>query len=111
MNSKSSGGWLEGFFTGKGFYIVLFLCAAVIGVSAWMLAAGNGTMEEVVPVSNTENRRVETVVVPPKRAENEIIGEAIENVVQGLSDPAEEAPVEDTISEEAAPVNPTISGP
>ena len=34
MNSKSSGEWLETFFAGKGFYIVLFLCAAVIGVSA-----------------------------------------------------------------------------
>ncbi len=111
MNSKSSGGWLEAFFTGKGFYIVLFLCAAVIGVSAWMLAAGNGTMEEVVPVSNTENRRVETVIVPPKRENNEIIGEPIENVVQGLSDPTEEEPVEDTVSEEPAPVNPNYAWP
>ena len=32
MSSNSSGKKLEGFFTGKGFYIVLFLCAAVIGV-------------------------------------------------------------------------------
>ena len=32
MSSNSSGKRLEGFFTGKGFYIVLFLCAAVIGV-------------------------------------------------------------------------------
>ena len=31
MSSNSSGKRLEGFFTGKGFYIVLFLCAAVIG--------------------------------------------------------------------------------
>ena len=44
MSSKSSGKKLEGFFTGKGFYIVLFLCAAVIGVSAWMMADGNETM-------------------------------------------------------------------
>ena len=46
MSSNSSGKRLEGFFTGKGFYIVLFLCVAVIGVSAWMMAAGNGTMAE-----------------------------------------------------------------
>ncbi len=46
MSSKSSGKKLEGFFTGKGFYIVLFLCAAVIGVSAWMMAAGNETMND-----------------------------------------------------------------
>ena len=48
MNSNSSGGKLEGFFTGKGFYIVLFLCAAVIGISAWMMAAGERTMEEAI---------------------------------------------------------------
>ena len=45
MSSNSSGKKLEGFFTGKGFYIVLFLCAAVIGVSAWMMAAGDGYEE------------------------------------------------------------------
>ncbi len=33
---------------GKGFYIVLFLCAAVIGASAWILLADAGTdVEEV----------------------------------------------------------------
>ena len=64
MNSNSSGKKLEGFFTGKGFYIVLFLCAAVIGVSAWMMAAGNGTMS-VEPVMNEEeNARVETIILP-----------------------------------------------
>lgn len=34
----------DGFFAGKGFYIVLFLCAAVIGVSAWTLASGKSTV-------------------------------------------------------------------
>ena len=37
---KGFGDQLEAFFEGKGFYIVLFLCAAVIGVSAWTLVAG-----------------------------------------------------------------------
>ncbi len=32
---------LESFFAGKGFYIVLFLCVAVIGVSAWTMLAGD----------------------------------------------------------------------
>ena len=31
---------LETFFAGKGFYVVLFLCVAVIGVSAWSLLTG-----------------------------------------------------------------------
>ena len=46
MSSNSSGKRLEGFFTGKGFYIVLFLCAAVIGVSAWTLISREATVEE-----------------------------------------------------------------
>ena len=32
----------EHFFAGKGFYIVLFLCVAVIGVSAWSMLTGKG---------------------------------------------------------------------
>ena len=66
MNSSSSGKKLEGFFTGKGFYIVLFLCAAVIGVSAWMMAAGNGAMSEepVMESVGTDSARVETIIVP-----------------------------------------------
>ena len=65
MSTNSSGRRLEGFFTGKGFYIVLFLCAAVIGVSAWMMATGNETMDEsqIGPASNST--RIETVVITP----------------------------------------------
>lgn len=66
MSSNSSGKRLEGFFTGKGFYIVLFLCAAVIGVSAWMLAAGNETMEnDLGAVGESSINRVETIIIPP----------------------------------------------
>ena len=66
MHSSSSGGRLEGFMTGKGFYIVLFLCAAVIGISAWMMAAGNGAMEELTPTGTDSPReeRVETIALP-----------------------------------------------
>ena len=64
MNSKSSGKGLEGFLMGKGFYIVLFLCAAVIGLSAWMMAAGNETMEDRSDLS-LNNVRVETVLITP----------------------------------------------
>ena len=45
--SGSSGKKLEAFFSGKGFYIVLFLCAAVIGVSAWILMSDPGTDVEL----------------------------------------------------------------
>ncbi len=72
MSSNSSGKKLERFFTGKGFYIVLFLCAAVIGVSAYMMAAGNETMaKDVVTNDDTSvysSKRVETVIIPPTSA-------------------------------------------
>ncbi|MBO5976124.1 MAG: M23 family metallopeptidase [Oscillospiraceae bacterium] len=48
---KNFAGALESFFAGKGFYIVLFLCVAVIGVSAWtMLSVGRNTVDEVFPI-------------------------------------------------------------
>lgn len=43
----SNGGRPKGFLEGKGFYIVLVLCAGVIGVSAWSLLRGTGTVEEL----------------------------------------------------------------
>ena len=67
MNNSSSGRKLERFFTGKGFYIVLFLCAAVIGVSAWMMTAGNVTMsDEHTQINNSDfgSARTETIIVP-----------------------------------------------
>ena len=73
MHSSSSGGRLEGFMTGKGFYIVLFLCAAVIGISAWMMAAGNGAMEELTPTgTDFEQRRVETIIITPAPREERV---------------------------------------
>jgi len=46
--NKKEGFWHRAgdFFSGKGFYIVLFLCVVVIGASAWaMLTLGNNTAE------------------------------------------------------------------
>lgn len=46
MDSKKSfGKKLEHFIEGRGFYIVLVLCAAIIGVSAWSLLSGAETMD------------------------------------------------------------------
>lgn len=66
MNSKSSGRRSEEFLMGKGFYIVLFLCATVVGISAWMMSAGNNNVEELQPVTST---RVETIVIPSEKTE------------------------------------------
>ena len=93
MNSNSSGHGLEGFLTGKGFYIVLFLCAAVIGLSAWMMSVGNETMEDLNDLSLAP--RVETVLVTP-----DVEAPKLE-VMAVPAEPAEEAePVMEEISEE-----------
>ena len=104
MNSRSSGGWLEGLFTGKGFYIVLFLCAAVIGVSAWMLAAGKGTMaEEAIPASNNDTHTVETVILPPRDERIPVLREDTEGVAPASRE-EEAEPVQEVFGEtEAAP--------
>ena len=50
---KNFGAALEHFFAGKGFYIVLFLCVAVIGISAWTMLSGglDGAGEEPLSLS------------------------------------------------------------
>jgi len=98
MNSNSSGHGLEAFLTGKGFYIVLFLCAAVIGLSAWMMTAGNETMEDLNDFSLSDHR-IETVLVTP-----DVQAPKIE-VMAIPEEPAEEAePVMEELEEEALPV-------
>ena len=58
MENRNDSGARAGVMGGKGFYLILLLCAAVIGVSAWILLAGGGTKvddmqtsEQVVDVS------------------------------------------------------------
>lgn len=105
MNSNSSGGKLEAFFTGKGFYIVLFLCAAVIGISAWMMAAGERTMEKDLKDSEhqkLDQHRVETVILPTQPS-TEPVDELYEEPVEVMAEPVEEqVPV---MAEEVKPVD------
>jgi murein DD-endopeptidase MepM/ murein hydrolase activator NlpD len=63
-NRKSFGAQLEAFFEGKGFYIVLFLCAAVIGVSAWVLAMGTHVEQQFSDI-----RSAGVAVTAPERVE------------------------------------------
>ena len=105
MNSNSSGGKLEAFFTGKGFYIVLFLCAAVIGISAWMMAAGERTMEEAMKGTEhqkVDQHRVETIIVPPLSS-TQPVDDLYEEPVEVMAEPAEE-PVP-AMAEEKQPVS------
>mgnify|MGYP000790369937 CR=1 FL=1 len=79
---------LNAFFAGKGFYIVLFLCAAVIGVSAWMMAAGNKTMAEDVSDVNSarfENKRVETIIITPQPEAAASLEEPVEEEAPAVS--------------------------
>ena len=48
------------FIEGKGFYIALVLCAAVIGVSAWSLLAGTKTMDD----GRDQNAVLEVTLAP-----------------------------------------------
>ena len=96
MSSKSSGKGLEGFLTGKGFYIVLFLCAAVIGLSAWMMSVGNGPAEDLTNSSgiNLENRRVETILITPAPQAPKVETMAIpEETVESAAEQEETVPV------------------
>ena len=99
MNSKSSGHGLEEFLTGKGFYIVLFLCAAVIGLSAWMMTAGNETMEDLNDFSLNEPR-IETVLVTPDAAAPKIEVMAVPEESVEEAEPV----MEEAEAEEALPV-------
>ena len=97
MNSKSSGRGLEGFLAGKGFYIVLLLCAAVIGLSAWM-AAESESMESVMPGNDIsmEKRRVETIIITPapamapERVETMAVPDVAEETVAGAAEEEQE---------------------
>ena len=116
MNSKDSGGRLERFLTGKGFYIVLVLCAAVIGASAWMMAVGTRNAVNDVTDANRrslDSHRTETVILPHTSTEETlpVQGGRTESVQVTQEprieiEPAETAPVQAT----APPVRPA-AGP
>jgi murein DD-endopeptidase MepM/ murein hydrolase activator NlpD len=100
MNSKSSGNGLEGFLTGKGFYIVLFLCAAVIGLSAWMMAAGNETMEDLTSSDVSMNsHRVETILITPdvQTSKVEVMAIPEPTVEPAAAEPEETEELEETL--------------
>jgi murein DD-endopeptidase MepM/ murein hydrolase activator NlpD len=95
MNEKKSfTEKLDSFFAGKGFYIVLILCVAIIGVSTYFLLTNRGTdveagLEEPVPPRSSEELSTqpsEEVVLP---IETEPITEGNE---PGSEDTAQEAP-------------------
>lgn len=80
---------VEAFFAGRGFYIVLFLCVAVIGVSAWVMLAGTGTNVEsevggFAPEVNNEYAPASTVM-PTMPSATERVSEAPTNSASDTS--------------------------
>ena len=107
-NNKSSGGKLDGFFNGKGFYIVLFLCAVVIGVSAWSLLSGKGTVEKddigdiSLAATAAPSAAVSTPAPTPEAEETE--WEIPEDAVEVIAEPEPEPPevaAEEPVTQEA----------
>lgn len=91
-NSKRSGGSkLDKFFAGKGFYIVLFLCAAVIGVSVWTLMSGEKTVEADQGADITLEQPA-NVQEPPVDAQQGESNEAMWEIPEGVEEVPVEAP-------------------
>ena len=100
---KGFGSHVEAFFNGKGFYIVLFLCIAVIGVSTWAMLGGTGTNVETSAIKTREQTMAPVIPdepsveeIPPVAQESQAMGEMAEPV------PAVEETVETTVAAEEA---------
>ena len=114
MNSKSSAEWLERFFMGKGFYIVLVLCAAVIGASAWMLAVGDKPLtEKAVEVVNTDPAqfREEQQVITPRRDDLPVFRETDGDTAPVVSTPEASEEAKEVFDETPVTVDPTYAWP
>lgn len=101
-NNRETGGIKsDKFFSGKGFYIVLFLCLAVIGGSVWALLSGpSASGETVLPDTNLE--------APAAANEEETAGydsgseSEYESAMWEVPEDAEELPVEPMAPETAS---------
>ena len=99
---------MEQFFAGKGFYIVLFLCIAVIGVSAWSMLAGTDK-SSAAPVTEIAVANVEDSVVPAAAPEIPVQSEPAAVTVPEPTASAvkiPEAPVPAAETETVPPVQP-----
>lgn len=57
---------LNAFFAGKGFYIVLLLCAVLVGASFWLVGRGSGADVEHDPVKETNITASAQETAPPQ---------------------------------------------
>ena len=99
QKNNSFGERLEAFFAGKGFYIVLFLCVAIIGVSAWVILAETGANvdnQQAIDVMQRAEEHVAIVTAVPERPN---LVEA--NEEQEVEEPEVEEEAEQTVEIEA----------
>ena len=101
---------VEAFFAGKGFYIVLMLCVAVIGVSAWSMLSG-GTLDGGEDPALSVSGEAENGAVATGKTAPVVVTERPAPTSAPAPAPAAEAPapaVEETMAElpESAPVEP-----
>lgn len=86
-DKKSFTNKIGDFLAGKGFYVVLFICTAVIGVSAWiLLSAGRGNPDE--SAMNGGNDSQEVMV----SAEGDIADALVTDAVEGKTTVTPAAP-------------------
>lgn len=95
-DKKSFGEILEAFFGGKGFYIVLSLCVAVIGISAYFLFTGNKTdVEDLSQANSGIEQAIEPLnedpemAVPPELIEEPESEEAADESLSNATDTEE----------------------
>ena len=99
---------------GKGFYIVLVLCAAVIGASAWMLAVGDKPLtEKAVEVVNTDPAqfREEQQVITPRRDDLPVFRETDGDTAPVVSTPEASEEAKEVFDETPVTVDPTYAWP
>jgi murein DD-endopeptidase MepM/ murein hydrolase activator NlpD len=88
---------MEQFFAGKGFYVVLLLCVAVIGISSWILLTDQGTYGE----QGEDPSSMDVSVINPN-------GNEETDVFTDIQDPEDES-VETGTTSTAAPTMPTYT--
>lgn len=104
---------LESFFAGQGFYIVLFLCAAIIGVSAWALLADSGTNVDALPVTKITSTPAPPSLAPSQTTQPEVTPEVSTAPEQApaIQEETEPLPVAGEADLYVWPVNGTVITP
>ncbi len=106
-NNKGSGGRLEAFFAGKGFYIVLFLCVAVIGVSAYMLLTNSGTDvdNDIQTGSASSSQSIPGIDSELQQPEEPVMAEQLpQETPAAVTEPPQTAPAAEVQQEPQVPV-------